>query len=256
MAHLAPLEAAVMEAMVWQMGDSVPDLAGQVAASSPGLRRNTGAGLYSQFLVDANRRATNPDATGLFGTVHAVVRGLADPVGFQIELRQGRLTALHGWSYGRDTRAIDFSSVPVEEVFTVDEHGRSVPYRPARQTEAAPAVPRAKPGVPTGVLQRLQQEPPPESHAKTFGVPLGSQPAAAPTLEPISPVGLTFVGLYLATALVGLILVFALRLPIVMVLVGVVWVLRAAHGKKGRAQLADFAARLDRQGVFQSFRPR
>ena len=39
-------------------------------------------------------------------------------------------------------------------------------------------------------------------------------------------------------------------------LVGVVWVLRAAHGKKGRAQLADFAARLDRQGVFQSFRPR
>ena len=72
MAHLAPLEAAVMEAMVWQMGDSVPDLAAQVAASSPGLRRNTGAGLYSQFLVDANRRAANPDATGLFGTVHAL----------------------------------------------------------------------------------------------------------------------------------------------------------------------------------------
>ena len=70
MSHLTPLESAVMDAMAWQMGDSVPDLAAQAASSSPGLRRNTGAGLYSQFLVDADRRTANPDATGLFGTVH------------------------------------------------------------------------------------------------------------------------------------------------------------------------------------------
>ena len=68
MSHLTPLESAVMEAMAWQMGDSVPDLTAQAASSSPGLRRNTGAGLYSQFLVDADRRTANPDATGLFGT--------------------------------------------------------------------------------------------------------------------------------------------------------------------------------------------
>ena len=45
MSHLTPLESAVMDAMVWQMGESVPDLAAQAASSSPGLRRNTGAGL-------------------------------------------------------------------------------------------------------------------------------------------------------------------------------------------------------------------
>ena len=123
MSHLTPLESAVMDAMIWQMGDSVPDLRAQVAASSPGLRRNTGAGLYSQIVVDADRAVANPDATGLFGTVHAMIAGLPDPVGFQIELRQGRLTALHGQSYGQDTRAIDFSTTAFEEVFTVDEAG-------------------------------------------------------------------------------------------------------------------------------------
>ena len=59
MSHLTPLESAVMDAMIWQMGDSVPDLRAQVAASSPGLRRNTGAGLYSQIVVDADRAIAN-----------------------------------------------------------------------------------------------------------------------------------------------------------------------------------------------------
>ena len=161
MSHLTPLESAVMDAMVWQMGDSVPDLAAQAASSSPGLRRNTGAGLYSRMIVDANRATRNPDATGLFGTVHVMVGDLPDPIGFQIELRQGRLTALHGQSYGQDTRAIDFSSTPFGEVFTVDARGQSVLYRPAwrapdsvarpapqAQTPAKPPVSAAQPADP------------------------------------------------------------------------------------------------------------
>ena len=144
MSHLTPLESAVMDAMIWQMGDSVPDLRAQVADSSPGLRRNTGAGLYSQIVVDADRAVANPDATGLFGTVHAMIAGLPDPVGFQIELREGRLTALHGQSYGQDTRAIDFYNTPFGEIFTIDERGQSVLYRPARRApEAVVSRPKA-----------------------------------------------------------------------------------------------------------------
>ena len=125
----------------------MPDLAAQVAASSPGLRRNTGAGLYSQMVVDANRPAANPDATGLFGTVHAMVGGLAQPIGFQVELRQGRLIALHGWSYGQDTRAIDFADTAFDEVFIVDDTGRSILYRPARPAPE-PVSPRRRAAVP------------------------------------------------------------------------------------------------------------
>lgn len=143
MSHLTPLESAVMDAMVWQMGDSVPDLAAQAASSSPGLRRNTGAGLYSRLIVDANRATRNPDATGLFGTVHVMVGDLPDPIGFQIELRQGRLTALHGQSYGQDTRAIDFSSTPLRRGLHRRRPWpvRPLPPRPARPRSRRPTSP-------------------------------------------------------------------------------------------------------------------
>ena len=263
MSHLTPLESAVMDAMIWQMGDSVPDLRAQVAASSPGLRRNTGAGLYSQIVVDADRAVANPDATGLFGTVHAMIAGLPDPVGFQIELRQGRLTALHGQSYGQDTRAIDFSTTAFEEVFTVDEAGRSILFRPARRTPD-PIPPKAKPAA--QAAPKVQPKPAPQPASKPSDHALPSA-AASPGLaeiiaglsNPTASRGGQLALVYLvAYALAAVFILFAHLMLHVGWIFGLVlagWALRYLHGKKGRVQMAALAETLDRNGAFQALRP-
>ncbi|WP_336976702.1 hypothetical protein [Brevundimonas nasdae] len=263
MSHLTPLESAVMDAMIWQMGDSVPDLRAQVAASSPGLRRNTGAGLYSQIVVDADRATANPDATGLFGTVHAMVAGLPDPVGFQIELRQGRLTALHGQSYGQDTRAIDFSTTAFEEVFTVDEAGRSILFRPARRAPD-PIPPKAKPAA--HAAPKAQPKPAPKPAPKTSDHTLPSA-AAAPGLAEIiaglsnptasrgGQLALVYLGAYALAAVFILFAHLVLHVGWIFGLVLAGWALRYLHGKKGRAQMAALAETLDRNGAFQALKP-
>lgn len=263
MSHLTPLESAVMDAIIWQMGDSVPDLRAQVAASSPGLRRNTGAGLYSQIVVDADRAIANPDATGLFGTVHAMVAGLPDPVGFQIELRQGRLTALHGQSYGQDTRAIDFSTTAFEEVFTVDEAGRSILFRPARRTPD-PIPLKAKPAA--QAAPKTQPKPAPKPAPKTSDHTLPSA-AAAPGLAEIiaglsnptasrgGQLALVYLGAYALAAVFILFAHLVLHVGWIFGLVLAGWALRYLHGKKGRAQMAALAETLDRNGAFQALKP-
>jgi hypothetical protein len=271
MSHLTPLESAVMDAMIWQMGDSVPDLRAQVAASSPGLRRNTGAGLYSQIVVDADRAIANPDATGLFGTVHAMVDGLPDPIGFQIELRQGRLTALHGQSYGQDTRAIDFSTTAFDEVFTVDEAGRSILFRPARRA-SDPIPPRPKPAARPApapadpVAPKAQSTPAPQPASKPADHALPSA-AASPGLSEIvaglsnptasrgGQLALVYLGAYALAAVFILFAHLVLHVGWIFGLVLAGLALRHIHGKKGRAQMAALAETLDRNGAFQALKP-
>lgn len=270
MSHLTPLESAVMDAMIWQMGDSVPDLRAQVAAGSPGLRRNTGAGLYSQIVVDADRATANPDATGLFGTVHAMVAGLPDPVGFQIELRQGRLTALHGQSYGQDTRDIDFSTTAFEEVFTVDEAGRSILFRPARRTPD-PIPPRPKPARPAAApaaqaKPQKQSTPAPQPASRPSDHALPSAAAASTVAEIIAglsnptasrggQLALVYLGAYALAAVFILFAHLVLHVGWIFGLVLAGWALRYIHGKKGRAQMAALAETLDRNGAFQALKP-
>lgn len=140
MSALTPLERAVLDALAWELRDVAPDLAGQVEDSLPGLRRNTGGGLLTELIVDRRRPASDAEATGLFGTVHAMIDGLSDPVAFQVELNQGRLIALHGFSYDQDTRGVDFATVPFEEVFLVDEAGESVLFDPAQTLPESPLL--------------------------------------------------------------------------------------------------------------------
>ena len=137
---LTSLERAVLDALAWELRDAAPDLAGQVEDSLPGLRRNTGVGLLTELIVDRGRPASDTEATGLFGTTHAVIDGLSDPVAFQVELRQGRLIALHGFSYDQDTRAVDFATVPFEDVFLIDEAGESVLFEPAKTLPDSPLL--------------------------------------------------------------------------------------------------------------------
>ncbi|MEN5362607.1 hypothetical protein [Brevundimonas intermedia] len=249
MSHLTPLESAVMDAMVWQMGDSVPDLAAQAASSSPGVRRNTGAGLYSRMIVDANRATRNPDATGLFGTVHVMVGDLPDPIGFQIELRHGRLMALHGQSYGQDTRAIDFSSTSFGEVFTVDARGQSVLYRPAWRAPDPVARPAPQDHTPPK---------PPVSAATPDATPGISEilaGASNPTASRAGKLALVYLGAYALAVLFVLFAQFVLHLGWIFAAVAAGWALRYIHSAKGRVMMSDLADRLDRNGAFEALKP-
>lgn len=256
MSHLTPLERAVMDAMVWQMGDSVPDLAAQAASSSPGLRRNTGAGLYSRMIVDANRATRNPDATGLFGTVHVMVGDLPDPIGFQIELRQGRLTALHGQSYGQDTRAIDFSSTPFGEVFTVDARGQSVLYRPAWRAPApvAQSAPQSQTPTKAPVIAVKPADPAPTPDA-TPGISEMLAGASNPTASRAGKLALVYLGAYALAVLFVLFAQFVLHLGWIFAAIVAAWALRYIHSPKGRVMMSDIADSLDRNGVFQALKP-
>ena len=156
-----------MEALAWDLADELPDLSRQFAASRPGRRRNTGFGLFTETDMSPAPSAAGP--TGDLGTVHAMVGALRDPIAFKARVRQGRLIGLMGDSYGQDTRAIDFERVAFDQVFTVDDQGRSIPFEPTvlRRPEPAPPPP-ASPKPP-------QPQPSPRSG------PAAARPAAAKT---------------------------------------------------------------------------
>lgn len=138
--RFTPLESDILDALAWDLRDIAPDLAGQFAESLPGSRRNTGSGLFTELIVDRSRPPPMTTPTGRFGTVHAMVGDLPDPIAFQVELRHGRLLSLHGDAYGQDTRAIDFARVPYDQVFTLDDRGESVAFDPAALMQPSPLL--------------------------------------------------------------------------------------------------------------------
>jgi hypothetical protein len=140
------LESAVLEALAHELRDQVPDLAGQVAASRLSQRRNSGFGLFTEVVPDQNRPLPVAGLTGDLGTVHAMVGSLPDPIAFKARVRNGVLLGLFGDSYGQDTRALDFATVPFRQVFTVDAQGRSIAFEPTGSSRpAAPESPKYRP---------------------------------------------------------------------------------------------------------------
>jgi hypothetical protein len=168
--RFTPLESDILDALAWDLRDIAPDLAGQFAESLPGSRRNTGSGLFTELIVDRYRPSPLTTPTGRFGTVHAMVGDLPDPIAFQAELREGRLLALHGDAYGQDTRAIDFARVPFDQVFTLDERGESIAFDPAalmppsplldlhRHTDHEPPPPVRPPLITIGPMARVDDQ--------------------------------------------------------------------------------------------------
>lgn len=130
-----------MEALARDLRDSAPDLARQFAASRPTVRRNSGFGLFTEMMVDP--ALSNGGPSGDFGTVHAMIAHLRDPVAFTVRLQDGRLIGLMGDSYGQDTRALDFGAVPFTQIFSVDASGRSVPFESSAAPRGEPATDRA-----------------------------------------------------------------------------------------------------------------
>jgi len=182
-ARFTPLESDILDALAWDLRDIAPDLAGQFAESLPGSRRNTGSGLFTELIVDRSRPPPMTTPTGRFGTVHAMVGDLPDPIAFQVELRQGRLLSLHGDAYGQDTRAIDFARVPYDQLFTLDGEGESIPFDPAALMQPSPLLdlhqhadheppgPIDPPLINLGALQRVQDTTPQDLMGVLFGAP-------------------------------------------------------------------------------------
>ncbi|HWQ86247.1 hypothetical protein [Brevundimonas sp.] len=238
--RFTPLESAVVDALVWELGDTAPDLAGQFAESLPGQRRNTGSGLFTEVIVDRTRPAPLTTPTGRFGTVHAMVGDLPDPVAFQVELRAGRLLYLFGDAYGQDTRDIDFATVPFDQVFTVDAHGESVAFDPAA---LMPPGPSPDPQIHADPVPAATFEP----SFVNLDAPRGVQNASPPDpVENLFPVRTTdaapadaeesrtslLVGVWVVIAIVALVASLVFRLPLALAVFGAVilarWVQKPA----------------------------
>ena len=259
MSRFTPLESDILDALAWDLRDIAPDLAGQFAESLPGARRNTGSGLFTELIVDRSRPPPLTDPTGRFGTVHAMVGDLADPVAFQVELRQGRLLALHGDAYGQDTRAIDFARIPFDQVFTLDDQGESVAFDPAALMQPSPLLdlhqhadhettppPVDPPLINLGALQRIQDAKPRDLMGVLFGAPASGsvEPTADETPPDKTDQTSLLIGAW-AVLLVGAVLVTAIfRLPWVFAVVIVVMVGRYLHRPAVLRVLGRMANRL------------
>ena len=245
------LEREVMAAMAHDLRDIAPDLSGQFEESLPGTRRNTGSGLFSEIIVSSRRPLSAERATGVFGTVHAMVGDLPDPVAFQAELREGRLLALHGDAYGQDTRDIDFGSVPFEQVFTLNDQGESVAFDPTalmrpspllalhQHNEHDPERPDEFLLVNQGPLQRLQDDRP---AALVRGPPLGES-AAEDDREATTSL---LIGIWVLAAIVALLVVVFARASFFLVVIGAFWLGALLRKPMVKAALARAARGMGR----------
>lgn len=223
MSRYTRLERAVMDALAHDLRTDIPDLAGQFEESRPSQRRNSGFGLFTEMIVDRTRPAPATGPTGDFGTVHVMVGHLPDPIAFKARVRHGVLLGLIGDSYGQDTRAIDFSTVAFDQVFTVNAQGHSIPFEPARQMPPSPLLdlhrhndhdPAARPVEPpplvnVGVLQRVQEVDAPPRHIPASLLTPGSTPEPRIPTDQMS----LLIGLWALIGVISLLLVFVFRLP-------------------------------------------
>ncbi len=243
------LERDVMAAMAHDLRHIAPDLAGQFEESLPGTRRNTGSGLFSEVIVSSRRPLSAERATGRFGTVHAMVGDLPDPVAFQVELREGRLLALHGDAYGQDTRTVDFERVSFDQVFTVNDQGESIAFDPAVLMRPSPLhalhdhddhdldEPEQPRLVNRGPLQRLQDDQPP---ALVRSVSPEDPPSDADGEATRS----LLIGIWVVAAVVAFLAVVLFRASVFLVLIAGFWLSALLRRPMVRRTLARAARTL------------
>jgi len=241
MSRYTRLENAVMAALAHDLRAEVPDLAGQFEESHPSQRRNSGFGLFTEMIVDRTRPAPASGPSGDFGTVHAMVGPLPDPIAFKARVRNGVLLGLLGDSYGQDTRSIDFSTVTFDQVFTVDAQGRSIPFEPARHMPPSPLLdlhrhndhdPVVRPAAPPplvnrGALQRVQEVDAPARHILTSAI--GEILKPDPSHEGSFPTDQTslLIGLWVLIGVAAVLLVVVVDLPFPMAVILTVLAARA-----------------------------
>lgn len=222
------LERSVLQALTWELRDVVPDLAAQIAASRLTLRRNSGFGFFTEMSVSRPLTATSAPTRHL-GTVHAMIAGLPKPVAFQLRVRDGRLLGLLADSYGQDTRLIDFTNTPFDQIFILDQ-GRSVELRQFTQSQPEPTL------APT-----RQTKPPPRRERQSDAMPVMTptaitppRPTATPLSEPPAPMDdMTLrIGLWTLIGVAGLI-ALGLGIPIPLVAIVGFLAVRYVSSEKG-----------------------
>lgn len=199
-----PLEIAVLDALADDIVQ-VSDLDAQIEEARPVHRRNTGDGFVTDIVVDRSRPPVTSGGrlTGAFGTIHADVEGLVDPMAFQLILREGRIMSLRGQTYDEDTRAIDFTTARFWGLFFIGPTGESLPVRPRK---LGPTV-----------LQRTTDEIP---------SPLDPFPASPPqepttlTNSPASEDDVTslMIALAVGAVILAIVLLLVVKLPFVFVI--------------------------------------
>lgn len=244
--RFSSLEIAVMQALAWELRSTVPDLDVQFDQASPGCHANTVSGFHREILADRNRKPRET-ATGLFGTVHALIDGLEDAVLFQAQLRDGRIVALVADAYDQDTRHIDFLTTGYEQVFYLDAYGVSrlfdssvlVSARRSSRTDerrdpaaASPAVFRYTPPESQRPVSRPVQRPADRAaDSLRAGLKTVARSAGVPTATP-EPAGKPMdmdtvrVGVWVSVVAIALI-AFALGAPLFFMVFGTVFLGRA-----------------------------
>ena len=256
MSRYTRLERAVMDALAHDLRDQVPDLAGQFEESRPSQRRNSGFGLFTEMIVERDRTAPASGPTGDLGTVHAMVGALPDPIAFKARVRNGALLGLLGESYGQDTRSIDFSAVPFDQVFTLDVQGQSIPFEPAQQMPPSPLrdlhrhndqEPSLRPIPPlplvnVGALQRVQAVDASSRPSSAAALTEVLQPGPASDVRIPTDQTSLLIGLWVLIGVVALLLVLVFRLPFAL---GVFFVVLAARVVKQPSVLSAARKMLD-----------
>ena len=247
------LERAALQALAWELAPAFPQLEGLTDEATPG-RYFQGP---SSFVRRTGMARVRPGAArgenGLFGSVHAMIDGLADPIALQLQLRRGRLVALFADAYGQDLTTIDLANARVDQLFYLDDAGRSHPmdsslYRrkdrsaaksrpgsmPTSATPASTYVPASAP--PATVVHRPSLS---ESQPTPVLSEAGSSPAADRTTLRIG----IWVGLFTVAAIIGILTEAGFIFP----LVGAFWLARLLTQPKSldriQQALADRRAR-------------
>ncbi len=241
MTCLTPLETAVLDALADELRFDIPDLPGQIAEALPGVRRNTGAGFFTEVIVDRSRPPPDSALTGRLGSIHGDVPGLVEPMAFQVEVAGGRLLALHGMTYDEPTGHIDFPAARVSGLFRINDQGQSIPWTPRILSEESPLQALQKWSEPYDTRPEPMT---PEQRlvSPVFDTIFGKRddPAASPPApgDQASPVAIALI----VTAVIGVVAVVFFRLPIVMAIILFGWVASALSRPKGRAVLRKLVA--------------
>lgn len=205
-------ERAAIQALAWELAPAIPQIEGMADEATPG-RLYPGPTGFIRRTGLAQVRSTNVRGqSGLFGSVHAVVQGLAQPVSFQFQLRRGRLVALIADAYGQDVSGIDWDKAPLDQLFYLDTHGRSHPIRPDlyrrrdRSRDGAETPPSrvqaSVPTTPTVVVHRPAAVPAQTATAQV--APTSPKQAIAAGIDKTTLKAGIWVGLFTLAALIGI----------------------------------------------------
>jgi len=121
------LERAALQSLAWELGPDLPQLEGLADEATPDRLYRGPSSFVRRTGMAGVRAGRGRGPSGVFGSVHAMVSGLADPIAFQLQLRRGRLVALIADAYGQDISGLDLETARADQLFYLDDRGRSHP---------------------------------------------------------------------------------------------------------------------------------